>query len=426
MGDRFIIKGGNRLEGRLSASGAKNACLPLMAASILANGPVVLNRVPNISDVRVMIKILEGMGITVSYDPASERMDIDPTTLTTTRAPEEYVVRMNASFDVMGALLARYGHGEVSLPGGCKLGPRPVNMHIDAFKSLGAEVSKESGFVKCKANRLKGCSIVFPKVSVGVTKNAMMAATMAEGTTVLEGCAREPEITDLANFLVKMGAKIQGIGTQTLTIEGVSEMHGVEHSVMSDRIEAGTFLIAAAITQGDLFIDNISPDIIRNFLDNLSKAGQEVILQDGGVRVKGKRHILPLEIETAPYPGFPTDLHPPMVALLSLGEGISFMNESIFDGRYMYVMELGRLGADILVNGRTARINGVKQFVGAPVDAPDIRAGGALVLAGLAAEGETVIRGVRYIDRGYQNFEQRLTSIGADIKRINEPLTPLL
>ncbi|MBQ7568131.1 UDP-N-acetylglucosamine 1-carboxyvinyltransferase [bacterium] len=424
MGDRLVIKGGNRIEGKLEVSGAKNACLPLMAASILSQDPVELDRVPDISDVRIMIKILEEMGVIVDYDHKGH-MYLDARNLSTTRAPEEYVVRMNASFDVMGPLLSRHGHGEVSLPGGCKLGPRPVDMHIDAFKAMGAEVVKEGGFVKAKCPRLKGCRILFPKVSVGATKNSMMAATLAEGVTTLENCAREPEITDLAQFLVSMGAKIEGIGTQTLHIEGVSSLHGTKYSVISDRIEAGTFMLAGAITEGDVFIDNISIEMLENFVMEMRKAGQEVIEENGGLRVKGHRPINPLDITTAPYPGFPTDLHPPMAALLALGNGTSIMNETIFNGRYMYVMELGRLGADILVNNQTARIIGVKGFVGAPVDAPDIRAGGALLLAGLAAEGETTIRGVRYIDRGYQHIEERLRSLGADIVRVKEPLTPL-
>ena len=424
MSDRLVIQGGHKLEGHIGASGAKNACLPLMAASILADGPVELERVPNISDVRIMVNILKGLGVTVQ-DFCDGRMVFDSSTLNTTRAPEDLVVRMNASFDVLGPLLTRFGQGDVSLPGGCKLGPRPVNLHLDAMESLGAEITKEGGFVKARASRLKGCRIVFPLVSVGVTKNSMMAASMAEGTTVLENCAREPEIVDLADMLNDMGARISGAGTSTLTIEGVDKLHGVKHTVISDRIEAGTYLLAGAITQGDVCVENIRPDRLETFLNMLRKAGQEIIIDGNNIRVKGKRPILPLAITTAPHPGFPTDLHPPMAALLSLAQGSSIINETIFGGRYMYVMELGRLGADILVNGQTARISGVPGFVGAPVDAPDIRAGGALVLAGLAAEGETVIRGVRYIDRGYQDLESRLTSLGADIKRVQAPLPAL-
>lgn len=424
MGERLVIKGGNRLSGKIQASGAKNASLPLMAASILASEPLELERVPDISDVNIMVSILRGMGVTVEYNHDGH-MILDSSTITSTRAPEELVVRMNASFDVMGPLLARHGCAEVSLPGGCKLGPRPVNLHIDAFRALGADVIKEGGFVKGKTTRLKGTRILFPQVSVGATKNSLMAATLAEGVTTLENCAREPEITDLAKCLVSMGAKIEGIGTQTLRIEGTDKLHGARHTIMSDRIETGTFLLAGAITEGDVFVENVDLEIIENFVLQMRMAGQEVIVENGGLRVKGKRPINPLEITTAPFPGFPTDLHPLIVALLALGDGISIMNENIFEGRFMYIMELERLGADILVNGRTARISGVKRYVGAPVDAPDLRAGGALMLAGMAAEGETVIRGVRYIDRGYQRVEERLRSIGADVTRVHEPLQPM-
>ncbi len=422
MASRLVIKGGRPLVGSLEASGAKNACLPIMAASILAQGVVELERVPDISDVRVMADILREIGVKVKFDAALGHMQLDSSHLKTTRAPEELVRKMNASFDVMGPLLARCGEGEVSMPGGCRLGPRPVNFHIEAFKKLGAEVSIEGGFVKAKAKSLKGAHILFQSVSVGATKNAMMAATMAEGTTILEGCAREPEISDLAEFLIKMGAKINGIGTQTLQIEGVKKLHGAKHSIIADRIEGCTYLLGAVITGGDVTIEKFDAEYSGALLAQLEKAGQEVIVGDHFVRVKGCRPILPLEIATAPYPGFPTDLHPQIVAALTLSNGVSALSETIFDSRFMYVMELVRLGADLLASGKYVRIRGVEKLVGAPVDAPDIRAGGALVLAGLAAEGETIIRGVKYIDRGYQQLEQKLTSLGAQIERVEGPL----
>ncbi|MGM9991503.1 MAG: UDP-N-acetylglucosamine 1-carboxyvinyltransferase [Candidatus Bruticola sp.] len=427
MCGRLVIHGGVPLTGSLEASGAKNACLPIMAASILAKGVVKLDRVPDISDVRVMADILRQIGVKVDFNPEVGRMVLDSSGEITTRAPEELVGSMNASFDIMGPLLARCKEGEVSMPGGCRLGPRPVNFHIEAFKQLGAEVELKGGFVKAKASKLKGTKIIFPSVSVGATKNAMMAATMAEGTTILEGCAREPEISDLANFLNKMGAKISGIDTQTLKIEGVKELkgteQGTEHSIIADRIEAGTYLLGAVITGGDVTVTNFKADKIEALLAQLVKAGQEVIVGDNYVRVKGRRPILPLEeISTAPYPFFPTDLHPQIVAALTLANGVSSLSENIFDSRFMYVMELVRLGADLLASGKIVRIRGVDHLVGAPVNAPDIRAGGALVLAGLAAEGETIVRGVNFIDRGYQHIEQRLSSLGADIKRVMEPL----
>ena len=422
MASRLIIQGGRPLIGSLEASGAKNACLPIMAASILAKGVVELDRVPDISDVRVMANILREIGVKVEFDAAAGHMKLDSSELKTTRAPEELVSKMNASFDIMGPLLARCGEGEVSMPGGCRLGPRPVNFHIEAFKKLGAEVTVEGGFVKAKAKGLKGAHILFQSVSVGATKNAMMAATMAEGTTILEGCAREPEISDLAEFLIKMGAKISGIGTQTLQIEGVEKLHGTKHSIIADRIEGCTYLLGAVITGGDVTIEKFDAEYCGAFLAQLEKAGQEVIVGDHFVRVKGHRPILPLEITTAPYPGFPTDLHPQIVAALTLSNGVSALAETIFDSRFMYVMELVRLGADLLASGKYVRIRGVKKLVGAPVDAPDIRAGGALVLAGLAAEGETTIRGLKYIDRGYQQLEQKLNSLGAKVERVEEPL----
>ncbi|MGM9998071.1 MAG: UDP-N-acetylglucosamine 1-carboxyvinyltransferase [Candidatus Bruticola sp.] len=422
MSSRLIIHGGVPLVGALEASGAKNACLPIMAASILAQGVVELDRVPDISDVRVMAKILRKIGVEVDFDSKVGHMVLDSSTLTTTRAPEDLVCLMNASFDVMGPLLARCGEGEVSMPGGCRLGPRPVNFHIEAFKTLGAEVKVEEGFVKAKASRLKGDRILFPSVSVGATKNAMMAATMAEGTTILEGCAREPEISDLANFLIKMGARISGIGTQTLQIEGVERLHGAKHSIVADRIEGCTYLLGAVITGGDVTVNKFDAEYSAALLAQLDKAGQEVIVGEHCVRVKGRRPILPLEISTAPYPGFPTDLHPQIVATLTLAKGVSALAETIFDSRFMYVMELVRLGADLLASGKYVRIRGVDHLVGAPVDAPDIRAGGALVLAGLAAEGKTTIRGVKYIDRGYEHLEQKLRSLGAKIERVEGPL----
>lgn len=424
MGSRFVINGGIPLVGRIRASGAKNACLPIMAACILTDEPVELSRVPDISDVRVMASILSGIGVKVERFPG-ERMVLDASGIHTTTAPEELVRCMNASFDVAGPLLARFGHAEVSLPGGCRLGPRPVNYHIDAFNSLGAETRVEGGFVKVKATKLKGARHLFPSVSVGATENAMMAATLAEGVTVLEGCAREPEIIDLANFLVKMGAKIEGIGTQTLRIDGVDKLHGVSHDIMSDRIEGCTYLLAGAMTKGDVTVEGLNPEYVAAMLKQLKLAGQEVIVDGESVRLIGRRPILPLEVATAPYPGFATDLHPPLVAMLTLADGVSCLSETIFNGRFMYVMELVRLGGDLLAEGHHVRIRGVKGLTGAPVDAPDIRAGGALVLAGLAAEGETTIRGVRYIDRGYQDLVGRFGQLGARIQRIDSPLCEL-
>ena len=415
----MVVEGGIPLAGSLSANGAKNAALPVMAASLLARGEVVLHRVPNISDVWTLTSILRAMGCKVEYDGAS-LMHIDSSCLTTTTAPDQLVRRMNASFDVMGPLLAAYGEGQVSLPGGCNLGSRPVDLHIAGFRKLGAEVTAERGWVKAKAAKLRGAHILFPKVSVGATKNCLMAATVAEGETVLENCAREPEIVDLADFLIKMGAQIDGAGRQTIRVHGVDRLHGAEHTVVADRIEVGTYLIAGALTQGDITIEDCVPEHVEALLDQLREAGQEVEVKPTSVRIQGRRPIRPVEVSTEPYPGFPTDLHPQLVALASLANGTSIIQENIFNGRFMYAMEMARLGSDIRVSNRQVIVRGVTRLLGAPIDAPDIRAGGALVCAALAAEGESTISGTKFIDRGYQDIEGRLASMGARIRRITE------
>ncbi len=397
------------------ASGAKNAALPIMAASILARGQVVLHRVPDISDVRTMMGILSSMGAKVST-PASGTVVLDTEGISTT-APDHLVRKMNASFDITGPLLARYGEANVSLPGGCKLGPRPVNLHLDGFRKLGAEVTSEHGYVKARASQLKGGHILFPMVSVGATKNVLMAATLARGETVIQNCAREPEIVDLARFLIAMGAKIEGVGQSTMRVTGVKELRGVEYTIIPDRIESGTYLIGAAVTGGDVTVEKCEPEHMQALLGRLTEAGQDVQVGTDFVRVRGKRPILPLEISTAPYPGFPTDLHPQIVTMLALADGASSLLENIFSGRWMYVMELVRLGADVRVSDRQILIRGVSRFTGAPVDAPDIRAGGALVLAALAAEGETIIGGIEYIDRGYQDILGKLRCLGADVTK---------
>ncbi|NMA26150.1 MAG: UDP-N-acetylglucosamine 1-carboxyvinyltransferase [Burkholderiales bacterium] len=422
---RLLIEGRYPLQGRLEASGAKNAALPIIAACLLTREQVVLDRVPTIADVWVMADILREMGVQVEFN-GNGTMVLDASDLATTTPPEDLVRRMNASFDVAGPLLAHHGEAQVSLPGGCKLGPRPVNLHLDAFRRLGAQVTSEHGFVKAKASRLRGAHILFPKVTVGATKNAMMAATLAEGVTVLENCAQEPEIVDLANFLVKMGARIEGQGSPKIRIEGVQELHGARHAIISDRIEGGTYLLAAAVTQGDITLEEFEPWLVESLLENLTKAGQKVTVLGNTIRVRGTHPIRPLEIATAPFPGFPTDLHPPIVAMLALADGTSVLQETIFEGRFMYAMEMVRLGADLRVSDRNVVIRGVPRLTAAPVDAPDIRAGGALVLAGLAAEGETVISGVEYIDRGYQNLEDRLRHLGARVRRVEEPLKQIV
>ena len=413
---RLVVQGGNPIHGRMQANGAKNAALPIMAAALLAKGKVTLHRVPNISDVWTLTGILRGMGCQVDYD-GQGLMHLDTSKLTTTKAPEALVRKMNASFDVMGPLLAAHGEGEVSLPGGCNLGSRPVDMHIAGFKKLGAQVTSQRGFVQARAKKLKGAHILFPKVSVGATKNCLMAAPVAEGETVLDNCAREPEIIDLANFLIAMGAQIEGVGRQSMRVTGVPQLHGCEYNVVADRIEVGTYLLAAACTQGDLVMEGCVPEHVESLLELLREMNQEVEVGSDYVRVRGRRPVRPVTVSTEPYPGFPTDLHPQLVALACLSDGVSVVTENIFNGRFMYAMELVRLGADIRVSGRDVIIRGVPKLEGAPVDAPDIRAGGALVCAALAAHGESTISGVQYIDRGYQEIEKRLSSVGAKISR---------
>lgn len=416
---RILVKGPTRLEGRLKASGAKNACLPILAASILAKGEVLLKRVPDISDVHTMLAILQGMGVKVKW-VGEEELLLDTASVTTT-APEELVRQMNASFDLAGPLLACYKEANISLPGGCRLGPRPVDLHLQGFRKLGATVEMERGSVQARAGQLKGARIAFPFVSVGATKNCMMASVMACGETVLENCAMEPEIVDLANFLVAMGARISGQGSSRITIQGVSSMHGVEYGVLPDRIEVGTFLIGAVMTAGDVTIEDCRPEDLTALLGILKDAGQEVEVDGNQIRVRGIRPIQPVEIATAPHPGFPTDLHPQMVAMLALAEGSSVLNETIFSGRFMYAMELVRLGARLKVRDRQVFIHGSDSYSGAPVDAPDLRAGAALILAAMAAEGETLISGIHFIDRGYQKLEERLRLLGADIVRLQKP-----
>ncbi|MHB2016258.1 MAG: UDP-N-acetylglucosamine 1-carboxyvinyltransferase [Candidatus Xenobia bacterium] len=415
--ERLVIQGGVPLHGRLAAPGSKNASLPIMAACLLAHGDCVLDGVPDIADTRVMAQILGALGAQVErLQPGVMRINTDH--LNTTTASYDLVRMMNASFDVAGPLLARYHAMEVALPGGCNLGTRPVNLHIDGFRQFGAQVTTEHGYVQARTPGLRGAHIHLPKVSVGATKNLMMAATLAEGTSTIENAAREPEIIDLASFLIAMGARISGAGTSRISIEGVRELHGVPYRVRRDRIAVGTWLLAGAVTQGDLRVEGLPPEDLTFFLSELEACGQEVSTGADWIQVRGRRPVRPREIETAPFPGFPTDLHPPMVTLLTLAEGTSIVQETIFDGRFMYVNELTRLGADVRVTEHTALIRGVKRMAGAPVEAPDIRAGGALVLAGLAADGETSVGGVEFIDRGYEQIELTLQQAGARIRRI--------
>lgn len=414
---KLLIRGGKKISGKIRVNGAKNAALPIMAACILVKGEVILKRVPDISDVWVMADILRSLGAEVDFEGKGEmRINTDNVSITT--APYELVKQIHASFDITGPLLARFNKAEVHLPGGCVIGTRAVDLHIEGFGRLGAEVDLEHGILKAKSRELKGTRIYFPKSSVGATKNVMMAACLAKGRTILENSAREPEVADLAGFLVSCGARISGIGTSNLEIEGVKSLKGTEYSIISDRIEAGTYLFASVITEGDIFLEDIDSKFLESVIAKIESTGQKVEKGENWLRLKSTRPVRALEITTAPFPGFPTDLQPPLVSVLTMADGTSIIEETIFDGRFNYVDELRRMGADIRVYDKSAVVKGVKKLTGAPVDAMDIRAGGALVLAGLAADGQTEIGGIEYIDRGYEKIEERLASLGADIKRI--------
>ena len=420
------VRGGARLEGSVATHGAKNAALPIMAASLLAKGKVTLHRVPRITDVSVMWSLLEALGARVRYE-GDNTVTIDSSNVATSRAPYTLVRKLNASFDIVGPLLGRFGLAEVPLPGGCILGTRATDMHEQAFVALGCDVRNAHGYLiaESKHKRLQGASIDFRMPSVGATKNALLASVVAEGTTTLHNVAMEPEVTDLANFLVAMGAKVAGIGSDTMTIEGVEELHGVEYEIIPDRIVAGTLLLAGAVTRGDVTVTRCNPDHLRVMLEKLEECGVETTTGADWARVRAGSIKGGTEILTAPYPGFPTDLQPPMLAFFCTCPGTSVIEESIFNARFSYVNELARMGADVKVASNAAIVKGVDTLSGAPVEAPDIRAGAALVLAGLGAAGETEIIGLEYIDRGHERLEEMLSDLGAQVQR-SSGVTPLV
>lgn len=422
---KLIVEGGRRLEGVVAPPGAKNAALPIMAAAILSEHEIVLHRVPRITDVDVMTAILESLGARVREQPGGTLV-IDCASINSFIAPYALVSRLNASFDVTGALLGRFGHAEVPRPGGCVLGPRAVDLHLRGFEALGAAVDLEHGAVIVSAKELHGAPIALSKRSVGATKNIMLAAVRAKGTTTIDNAACEPEVVDLADFLNAMGARITGQGTPRIEIEGVAKLHACEYTIIPDRLVAGTYLLAGAITRGDVTVTGLDPAMLSALGGVLSESGCEVRTEGVSVRVCAPQRWRAVDVMTAPYPGFPTDLQPPLVAYLSLASGASTVEETIFDARFVYVGELQRMGADISIAGRSAHINGVETLKDAVVEAPDIRAGGALVLAALAAQGTSEIGGLEYIDRGYEFFEERLASLGATVVRASgvAPLMP--
>ncbi len=427
--DRIRIVGGNKLTGRIPISGAKNAALPLMIASLLTDDTLTLDNVPHLADVEQLIRILGNHGVDYSVNGRRERQNegysrtihFSARQIVDTTAPYELVSKMRASFWVIGPLLARMGVAKVSLPGGCAIGTRPVDLFIDGLKALGAEIDIEGGYVHAKApNRLIGNRYVFPKVSVGATHVLMMAATLARGETVLENAAREPEVVNLADCLIAMGAKISGAGTSTITIEGVDSLAGARVAVIPDRIETGTYAMAVAMTGGDVTLENARPDLLQGALDIIAQTGAEIIPVNSGIRVKRNgAGIAPVDVTTEPFPGFPTDLQAQFMGLMTMAEGKSRITETIFENRFMHVQELARLGAQITLAGQTAIVDGVSKLKGAPVMATDLRASVSLVIAGLAAEGETVVNRVYHLDRGFERLEEKLSACGATIERIS-------
>jgi len=416
--DKLVITGGRPLNGEVRISGAKNAALPIVAATLLAETPMTVTNVPHLQDITTSMELLSQMGVELTI---GERMtiEVDASTISNPVAPYELVKTMRASILVLGPLLARCGKADVSLPGGCAIGSRPVNLHIDGLRAMGAEIEVKNGIVHAKADRLKGATIVFEIVTVTGTENLMMAATLAEGTTILENAAREPEVVDLANCLIAMGAKISGAGTTKIIIEGVEKLHGAEYAVQPDRIETGTFLVAAAITGGKVKARDTDPTLLDAVLQKLRDAGAEITLGDDWIELDmhGKR-AKAVDVHTAPYPAFPTDMQAQFMALNCVAEGAGVVRETIFENRFMHVQELQRMGASIAVEGNTAMVRGVDKLTSAPVMATDLRASASLIIAALAAEGETHVDRIYHVDRGYQNIEEKLQGLGARIQRV--------
>ena len=421
MMDIFCIQGGKTLQGAVEISGSKNASLPLMCCSLLTDQLVTLTNVPNLRDVQTLSELLMQHGVQVKHDVSAHQLILQAKEITSTTAPYDIVKKMRASYYVLGPLLARQGEVHLSLPGGCVIGARPMDLHLMAIEKLGAVVHLEKGYVfaQAPAGGLKGAKILFPKVSVGATIQAVMAAVLAKGTTVIENAAREPDVDDVANLLNKMGAQISGIGTATLVIEGVSSLKGATHQVMTDRIEAPTYAIAAAITHGRVELIHADLATAEASFEKLHDVGVMVSATEKGILIDAqKAEIKGLDIETEPYPGFPTDVQAQFMALMSLASGTSVISETIFENRFMHVSELQRLGADISIRDHsTAIVRGVKELTGAEVMASDLRAGASLILAGLAAKGETIVQRIYHIDRGYENLETKLQGLGADIRR---------
>jgi UDP-N-acetylglucosamine 1-carboxyvinyltransferase len=417
--DKLLIEGGRQLTGDVTMSGAKNAALPILAATLLATEPVTIRNVPHLKDVTTMLSLLQIMGAEATVDDRMN-VEIDASTVDRLEAPYELVKTMRASILVLGPLLARFGSASVSLPGGCAIGARPVNLHVAGLRAMGADVTVEKGFIKARATRLKGAHIVFDTVTVTGTENLLMAAALADGETVLENAAREPEVTDLANFLTSMGASIEGIGSSTLVIQGVERLGGAHYSVLPDRIETGTYLVAAAMTGSQLRVLKTAPETLEAVLIKLKEAG--AVLQTGPdwieIDMRGRRPRA-VDVRTAPHPAFPTDMQAQFCALNAVADGVGTITETIFENRFQHVLEMQRMGAQIRLEGNTAICTGIEQLTAAPVMATDLRASAGLVLAGLAAQGQTLVDRIYHVDRGYERIEEKLGQLGADIRRVS-------
>ena len=419
--EKIVVKGGQRLTGRVKVEGAKNAVLPIQAASILASsGNIKLSNVPILSDVTTMNQLLRFLNIKVDFDKDKHVLTIDAADPVSSEAPLEYVSRMRASMVVLGPLLARTGHAQIALPGGCAIGSRPIDLHLKGLRQLGAIIEQHDGYLEARTEHLIGDHIYLDFPSVGATQNLMMAATLAQGITTIENAASEPEIVDLANMLNKMGARVHGAGTDIIRIQGVNFLHGCEHTVMPDRIEAGTFMIATAITNGDVVVEGAIAEHNTSLIAKLEEMGVTVIVQEDGIRVLGTSVLIPTNIKTLPYPGFPTDLQSMAMTLLTTANGVGIITESLYENRFMQVPDLNRMGADIHQDRNHAIIKGVKKLSGATLTASDLRAGASLVVAALMAEGNSIVEKLHHIDRGYENFENKIRLLGGKIERRNE------
>jgi len=417
--NKFVITGGKKLEGRVKISGAKNSALSIMAAALLTKDACILKNIPRLSDVEIMIKVIRKLGVEIEWK-GENVLYINPDGFDNYEAPYELVKMMRASFLVMGPLLARLKKAKISLPGGCAIGARPVDFHIKGFTALGAKVEMEKGYIKAEAEKLIGNDIYLDFPSLGATENIMMAASLARGITRIENAAKDPEIVELGNYLIKMGANIKGLGSDLIKINGVKELKGTDYTIIPDRIEAGTYIIAAAMTKGKVLVEDINPDLLNPLIVKLEKAGVKIIKHKNSLNIIGPDRVDAVDVKTLPFPGFPTDLQPQMMAFACIAKGASVITETVFENRFTHIGDLRRMGANIKVEGHSAIIKGVEKLSAAPVMASDLRGGAALVLAGLVAEGTTELSRIYHTDRGYMKLEEKLTSLGADINRINQ------